>query len=223
MLADAGARDRDVVVSPGARADQRRVPDAALELAERAARGGCGSECPAVVEGHGADRAMGNAADVVTRDADGQPVIRIRFGDFGKPLAAGEGDGARAGQHHVRRLLHNAARDPDRASEIAQRGNRTGLSRRAVHDRCVEFDVAGTVRRRAAAGHVQSAGLEFGNRERDGIECRAAPLEHAFAGLCQARKMFFGGGVVASRDGTCATLEGECPLWSVVRHAANLH
>jgi hypothetical protein len=40
---------------------------------------------------------------------------------------------ALAGQHHVRRFLHDQPREPDRAAHVAQAGDRAGPQVAAIH------------------------------------------------------------------------------------------
>ncbi len=130
-----------------------------MEFTEGAAcRGGC---CKAArpVEGYGADGAMSNVLDVVAGYADGQGVIVRWINYFAKPIRAGEFQRARSRQHYVRRLFHHTACDLNRADEVTQSRDGTGLSGPAVHDRCVELNVAGAVGGRTATGNVQPTGL----------------------------------------------------------------
>ena len=145
MFADARAGNRDIVVGPGARSDERRIADTPFELAEGAARRCRRSEIPLAVQRHGPDGSVSDAADVDFRYADGQAVIARRVLNLRETVLARESNGASTGQQDVRGLFHYCARDAHRTFEITQCSDRAGLSRRTVHDRRVEFDVARTI------------------------------------------------------------------------------
>ena len=173
------------------------------------------------VERDGADGPVRDVRDVVAGDADRQAVVGRRVLDLGKALGSRERGSACSGQHDVRRLLHDGASNANRAHEIAQRSDGARAPRRAVHDRRVEFDIAGAVGRRAAPGDVQAAGLQFVDGKFDHVQRPAAPLEFVPAGRRQFREVRLGLCVIAACDGAGAPVQRERP--GVLFHAANLH
>ena len=91
--------------------------------------------------------------------------------------------GAGAGQHHVRRFLHDRSREQDRILDAAHTGDRAGAQGRAVHDRGVEFVVAVIGEHRALAGVEARRVLEYEDRLGDRIHAAAAAFQHRVAGI----------------------------------------
>ena len=115
VLARTRAGNRDIVVGPGAGADQRRVADTAVQFAERAAGRRGGGQATIFVERHRTDGTVRNILDIVAPDADRQDVVPSRIRHFLEAMLASELERAASREHDVRRLLHHAARDAHRA------------------------------------------------------------------------------------------------------------
>ena len=112
-LAVAGARHRgERVVGVGSAADERGVADAPRQLHHHPAGGGGGGEVAAGVRATADDRAVRARA----RSAERLEARPLRRGDeegvvVGREAhLAGEGRGARSGEQHVGRPLHDPAR-----------------------------------------------------------------------------------------------------------------
>ena len=107
----------------------------------------------------------------------------------------------------MRRFLHDASRDLHRADEVTQSGNGTGFPGFAVHDRCVEFDMPGTVGRGATASDVQPAGFQLGDGMLDDVECASTFCKPMLTFLCESAQMLFSDCIVAPGDSACPTVQ----------------
>src|SRR4051794_26723419 len=127
LLAGARTGDGHVLVRPGAGADHRRVADPALKLAAHAA---CrGRRCKGTIgsQRHRADRPR--LARLLALGNEPARVLEV------ERRARRVANGALADQQHVRRLLHDPARQRNRMAHASGPGAGAGLPCGAVHDR----------------------------------------------------------------------------------------
>jgi len=196
----AGAGDTGcAVVGVGARADDRRVADAAEALAGHPAGGGAGGDVALGVQRHAADGA--EVVGVPVRLGGGpwlglgflllEPCLNLFpaalgeevFGiDHLEPVVAGEFLGATVGEQDVRRLFHHGAGGADGVLHRGHAADRAGLQRAAVHDRGVEFVFALGGEDRALAGVEHRRVLHDDDRCLDGVERAATALEDRVPG-----------------------------------------
>jgi hypothetical protein len=78
--------------------------------------------------------------------------------------------GARANQHHIRRLLHHRARQADGVARAGDAGHRSCLQGCAIHDRRVQLVLALGGEDRAAPCVEEWIVFENPNRGFDGVE-----------------------------------------------------
>ena len=175
-VARAGHRG-ERVVGVGAAADDGGVPHAAGELQLHPARRRRGCEVSTRVARHGADRPRVRAGGAAPRRIPARALPRRheeRVVVRGDPDLAGERGGARAGEEHVVRSLHDRARERDRVPHVLHDRHRAAAERRAVHDRGVELHVSGGGERRAGAGVERRVVLEHPHCGLDRFERAAA-------------------------------------------------
>src|SRR6185312_91453 len=147
VLAPAGAGHRAIAVRVGARADDRRVADAAPALVGHATGRGAGGKIALRIQRHRTHGAevlrgllvlVGLAGTVLL-----ERLLQLLPAFFGAEVrgvdqrhadALRERLGALAGEHHVRRLLHHRTREQYRVPDPLDAGHRAGTARVAVHD-----------------------------------------------------------------------------------------
>ena len=97
--------------------------------------------------------------------------------------AAGELLGARAIEHHVRRVLHHFASQVDRVTDALHAGYGASFQIVPRHDRRIEFGMSFMGQHGATACIEKWVVFKNANRRGDGIEAAATLLEHGIAGI----------------------------------------
>ncbi len=178
-------------VRVAAAADERRIADAAGELAAGAAGGSGGEEVSLGVEGDGADGSLFVAAVMLSGvfvTLTLHPGFLLGFADHFLGLAEldavlfCEALGAFGDEHHVRAVFQDFARELNGILDALEGGRSAGTKRCAIHDNGVAFDVAVQIEVRTVTGVEDGVVFEDHDGGFDGVEGGAAAGEDGPAG-----------------------------------------
>jgi len=104
----------------------------------------------------------------------GEQVFRL------KTHLAGKAGGPLAGQHHMGQFFHHTPRDADWMPKALECGHGTGCQRAAIHDQCIQFDLADQVRQATVSNSVVlRIVLDGTHGDIDGVQ-RAPPFTQPF-------------------------------------------
>jgi len=202
-FAIAGGRDAPrfrVGITPTT--NQRRISDAAGELATSASGGSGGEEAAVLIESDRADSSLLVAAMIFSGVgilAAAEP--GFAFGGGYKILGIAETDAVRGGEvlrpfgdeHHVRTFFEDGAGGLDGIFDASQARDGAGAKRVGIHDDGVAFDVAVKRQMGAESGVEGRIVFENGDGGFDGVERVAAVIENFPAGLKSAKTAGFAG------------------------------
>ena len=147
--------------------------------------------------------------DFILVHPDRKNVVRIGIFNQVKPFCLRKRQRPLAGQHDVRRRTEHAARHTNGIDHPDDRGDRPGFACRAIHDRRIQLNVAGRVRRRSLARDIQAARFHFGDSEFDDIQCWRTIAQSRLAFCGQFAKVSLNSRIVAAGYRARAAMQCE--------------
>ena len=145
--------------------------------------------------------------DLVCGDTYRQHIVFIRLCDLLEVVFSRKRDGAVAGEHDVGCPFHHAPGDADRVHDTRDCRDSARFACRAIHDRCIEFDIAGRIGRRPLAGDIQAARLHLGDRKFDDVERAGPVLEPGLPCSCQLCEVLLCDRVIPTGDRPGAAMQ----------------
>jgi hypothetical protein len=104
------------------------------------------------------------------------------------------------------RFLHDTPCNTDRIYHPNNRRHGPGLSRRSIHDRCIELDITRRIRCGTAASNIQTTGFHFRNRNLNGVDRARSGLKPGLAFFGQPTQVLFNDRIIATGNGAGTTV-----------------